>query len=374
MHPILAHRRRLTLYLWAWLPVGFLLAVLAVVSGPGAVPGAAGEGLGWWLALALTVPPTVAYGLLNLSSWYLCRTLPLGSLRPGEENPSVLRLGLAHLLAAGLSTFMWLVLGVLWARLLALLPWPSGLAAAPETFAALFPLFVAAGVLLYLLAAAVHYLLMAFEASRAAEARALESRVLAREAELRALRAQINPHFLFNSLNSISARIGSNPPAARHMCISLADFFRGSLQAGAREAVTLGEELALAERYLEIEEARYGERLRLRREVDPDALQLTVPPLILQPLVENAVGHGIAHLLEGGEIRLTVEQRPEAVVIAVHNPRDPDAPPSRGAGIGQNNVRNRLERRYGDGAWLAVSATVDAYRAEVHIPREGVSR
>src|SRR3989442_11676468 len=106
-------------------------------------------------------------------------------------------------------------------------------------------------------------MILALEASHAAERHALESQLSPREAELRALRAQLNPHFLFNSLNSINALVGADPEAARRMCERLGDFLRRTLALGARDAVTLGEELALVDRYLDIEQVRFGSRLRV---------------------------------------------------------------------------------------------------------------
>ena len=119
--------------------------------------------------------------------------------------------------------------------------------------------------LLFLLALAVHYVLIAFEAAREAERRQLELEVLTRDAELRALRAQIDPHFLYNSLNSISALTGSDAPGARRMCLLLGEFLRDTLDVGARQRIPLADELALAERFLSIEQVRFGSRLRVER-------------------------------------------------------------------------------------------------------------
>ena len=127
------------------------------------------------------------------------------------------------------------------------------------------------GVALFLLTAALNYLLMALGASQAAERRALQFEISSREAELRALRAQIHPHFLFNSLNSINALIAARPEEARRLCVGLADFLRRSLTFGSREAITLAEELALAERLLSIEKVRFGERLSHVIEADDEA-------------------------------------------------------------------------------------------------------
>ena len=171
----------------------------------------------------------------------------------------------------------------------------------------------------------------------------LETEVTAREAELRALRAQLNPHFLFNSLNSINALVGSDPEAARRMCEGLGDFLRRTLALGSRDAVSLGEELALVERYLGIEQVRFGERLRVERAVDPDAAACQVPPLLLQPLVENAIKHGIQDCLDGGAIRIEARREGGLLRVVVENPVDDEAPSRRGEGVGLENVRRRLE-------------------------------
>ena len=184
------------------------------------------------------------------------------------------------------------------------------------------------GALLFWLAAACHYLLIAFEASRDAETRAIELDLLAREAELRALRAQIDPHFIFNSLHSISALTASDPAAARRMCLLLADFLRETLRLGSNSRITLADELALAERFLAIEQVRLGARLQVTRETDPAGGDCLVPPLLLQPLVENAVVHGIAQLVEGGTIRLAATRDG---FDADHHAREPLRPRSRAA-------------------------------------------
>ena len=159
--------------------------------------------------------------------------------------------------------------------------------------------------MLYLFAAALHYLLIAFERSRHAETEALQLQILSREAELRALRAQIQPHFLFNSLNSINALVGSRPEEARRVCVLLADFLRRTLVVGTRERVPLSEELSARGRRPALDRARvrFGDRLRYECVVEEGMREWQVPPLVLQPLVENAVTHGIAQCLDGGTVR-----------------------------------------------------------------------
>ena len=242
-------------------------------------------------AHAFAVPLSLVYGFIVLSAWWVCRANPLDGRPPAPRRCSrrswARRCSRAPSGAASARSGRWRS-----TRLAGPGPDRAGI------FAEVLLLF-AVGVPLYLLSAIVHYLFLAFEASHAAERRVLETEVSAREAELRALRAQLNPHFLFNSLNSINALVGSDPEGARRMCERLGDFLRRTLALGARDAVTLGEELELVDRYLAIEQVRFGARLAVERRIGPGAAQCVVPPLLLQPLVENAVKHGVADRVDG---------------------------------------------------------------------------
>jgi LytS/YehU family sensor histidine kinase len=211
-------------------------------------------------------------------------------------------------------------------------------------------------------------MILAFEVSREAERRALQFEIASREAELRALRAQIHPHFLFNSLNSISALIAARPAEARRLCVGLGEFLRRSLTVGSRESIPLAEELDLAEQLLAIEKVRFGDRLCHELKAEDDARACLVPPLLLQPLVENAVTHGIAQLLDGGTIRITAERRETALVLAIENPRDPDSPGRKGAGIGLRNVQRRLAALHGNAATMRVVPEGEKFRVELRLP------
>ena len=159
---------------------------------------------------------------------------------------------------------------------------------------------------------ALHYVLLAIEAARKAA-------VEARDAELRALKAQINPHFLFNSLNSITALTSSDPGRAREMCIRLADFLRSTLGMGERDTVAWHEELNLAQTYLDVEQIRFGSRLQVEMQTAEDCRNCRVPPLLLQPLVENSIRHGIATLTEGGTIRVQSRLHDGQLRVTVEN-------------------------------------------------------
>jgi LytS/YehU family sensor histidine kinase len=196
--------------------------------------------------------------------------------------------------------------------------------------------------------------------------------VLARDSELKALKAQINPHFLFNSLHSISALTAIDAAKAREMCIVLADFLRATLGMGEKTLIPLRDELFLVHSFLSVEKVRFGSRLKLEEQIEPEALECLVPPLLLQPLVENAIAHGISNLTEGGWIRIGISCRdgPGDLVILVENNFDPDMPPRRGTGTGLRNVRQRLDARYGKQATFEAYSKESCFRVELNLPAE----
>ena len=164
------------------------------------------------------------------------------------------------------------------------------------------------------------------------------------EAELRALRAQIHPHFLFNTLNSIASLISTDPGIAEDVTTRLAELFRYTLQASDRETSPLGDELDFVHNYLEIERARFGDRLRVRESLEPGLAAVAVPGLLLQPLVENAVHHAVSTRGEGATLELTVRRDGDRLLLEVADdgPGIQNAPPSDGAGFGLHSVRERL--------------------------------
>jgi two-component system, LytTR family, sensor kinase len=182
---------------------------------------------------------------------------------------------------------------------------------------------------------------------------------LARDAQLRALRAQMNPHFLFNSLNSVRSLITENPERAASMVTGLSDILRYSLASDRRETVPFADELGVIEEYLAVERVRFEDRLRVERTIDPRAASLLVPPLIVQTLVENAVKHGISATREGGLVRLDVrvlDGRLEVVVRSTGRFQ----PATDGGGFGLRNAIERLQLLYGERASLTVEGETGA--------------
>jgi len=344
MHPILASPARLLLYLLAWIPVGALLCLVARGSG----------GMSWRDTAVVVTPACLVFAFACLSPFYTCRAqLAAGKL----SLPGLPGMALAYAMAAAAGGL--LLVGI--TRVTA-----SALQKAAPAWPPLFGL----GMLVYLLSVGSHLAGLAVDASHRAERRAAEAQTLAREAELQALRIQLNPHFLFNSLHSISALATQDGARARQMCVLLADFLRGSLRLGALESIALRDELALARNYLEVERVRFSERLRVETELEPGCEDCLVPALLLQPLVENAVKHGIAGLVEGGAIRLAARRSGSDVTITLENPFDPETPARRNLGLGLAHVEKRLRARYGSGARFDAGARDSVYRVVLRLPCE----
>lgn len=351
MHPILKRRSRLLLYIAVWVVFGMLIAVVLIYGGRAPTK--------WSLQFA--VPLAVLLGMQSLSFWYLVQAMP-----PGET--PIARMAAIWFGAGVISLLLWLAASYAWALWL-LAPGEQYPAAAMGTI----PLLIFAGAIGMSLAVLGHYLAGAFQRSRNAERHALELQVLAREAELKSLRAQLDPHFLFNSLNSVAALIGHDAKAARQMCFLMAQFFRKSLTLAREQSIPLEEEISLAETFLAIERVRFGDRLRCRFEISEEVRAVRVPPLVLQPLVENAVHHGVAHMLEGGEVCVRARRTEGLLQIVVENPCDPDRPPSRGTGVGIVNVRSRIETLCGHRASVDVDAKENHFRVSILLPATGTT-
>jgi len=195
-----------------------------------------------------------------------------------------------------------------------------------------------------------------------------------KEAELRALKSQINPHFIFNSLNSLRGLIDENPDRARQAVTQLANLLRYSLQSGHLETVPFEDELRTVNDYLALEQVRHEERLRVRLEIAPGALAWAVPPMLLQTLVENAVKYGIAPRREGGEIVIAARCERGQLRLQVTNPGTLSANGG-STGVGLRNAAERLQLLFGARATLNLREDpTGRVVAEVVLPEEGAAK
>jgi hypothetical protein len=202
---------------------------------------------------------------------------------------------------------------------------------------------------------------------RERQAAALEARLLA--ARLEALRMQLHPHFLFNTLNAISTLVHKDPHAADEMIANLSELLRATLDSSSQE-VTLRRELEFLDRYLEIQQTRFGDRLRVEKEVDAGALDGLVPALILQPIVENAVRHGIEPAPIPGSVRIAVRREGASLKLRVADSGGgPRAKSGSEPGIGLANTRARLQTLYGEAASLTfTSGSEPGFAVEILLP------
>jgi len=339
MHPIFRSRTGWLTYLAIWIQMGAMLGFVLSIFGK----------LRFLDGIILTLPVTILLAIVCLSPWYTCRALPLNRV----PFPRVV---LSHVVAAGLaSSLVMAVVQILFGIGARFSPSLAG------RLGSVTPVLAGTVFLFFLLSIALHYVMISVESSKQAE-------ILSREAELKALKAQVNPHFLFNSLNSISALTTVDPKRAREMCIRLSDFLRISLRLGEKSSIPFGEELSLASSYLDVEQIRFGSRLRVQNHFDPATAACEVPPLLVQPLVENAIKHGIASLTDGGEILMSARVDNQRLRFSIENAFDPDAPAMRKSGFGLVNVRSRLSARYGAAARLDIQVENNVYKVVMTLP------
>ncbi len=193
---------------------------------------------------------------------------------------------------------------------------------------------------------------------------------LSRDAELANLRQQLQPHFLFNSLNSISALVSSQPERARTMIQQLSDFLRGTLKKDDKQLVTLQDELSHLQLYLDIEKVRFGHRLETNIRASDESLQLTLPSLLLQPIVENAIKFGLYDTLEKIEISITAIVENKNLIVEIKNPFDPTtASPKKGTGFGLQSVHRRLYLVYAQGDLLQARQEEKTFITTLKIPQ-----
>ena len=337
-----------------WVAYGLLGGVLSVVFGkfqPIIVP------------IEIIVAGTMLLGS-HLLRLYLRRhgwtRLPLAALLP--------RLFVAHL---GIAVASQVIIGLLVTALLFVIhspnygkgfPWLQYVGYAANTFFVLW------------LWSAAYFSLHYFDNLRQAEIDKWKLTAAVRDAEMRTLKAQINPHFLFNGLNNIRALVLENPTRAREMMTHLSDLLRYSLQLNTREQVPLARELEIVAHYLTLESLQLEERLHYTLDVAPAALEVLLPPMTLQLLVENAIKHGIAPRPGGGGVHLSAQlETPGQVLITVRNPGryqpNPTAPDH--TGVGLPNAHERLQLLFGPAASLRIGNDArqpDTVTAELRLP------
>ncbi len=300
------------------------------------------------------------------------------SLRPLIHRWGWKQLGWAALVPRALTTsivmsLIWSAAGFAYIYLVVCEAWTSKYS---PVFA--ISISVVNGIVTFVAWLCLYFVYHAFERMRVMQVEQLRLAANVKEAELRALKSQVNPHFLFNSLNSLRALIDEDAPRARESVTRLANMLRYSLQSGQQETVAFDEELRIVQDYLALEQIRHESRLQVRWEIENEAALrfLPIPPMLLQTLVENAVKYGISARREGGEITIAARVDGAALHLRVTNPGDLSPPASAAAaragsstGVGLRNAAERLKLVFGDRASIQLLAEpAGCVTADVYIP------
>lgn len=325
-HPITGNRRSVLIYSIVWLVMAAL------------------QGMMYWyfLEFSLSVVITDAlfsnllFGFLGLLAWYPTRYIPFQRQTPVYSI-------LAHVVAGLLVLFIWVLvtMGVLDAVFSSQSEYIEFLNTSLVWRAVL-------GGLIYLVLVLIYYLVSNNQKLQERAQQEERLRNLVRDTELNLLKSQLNPHFLFNSLNSIASLTMSNPDEARDMIIRLSDFLRYSLKHRENEYVPLKEELGRMKDYLAIEKIRFGEKLQYVFNINGECEDFPVPTMIFQPLFENAIRHSVYESVEPVTIHFKCSPDNEFMRTVIFNDYDSQLPTKKGTGLGLNNVRQRVNLAYQD--------------------------
>jgi sensor histidine kinase YesM len=230
------------------------------------------------------------------------------------------------------------------------------------------PWRLASGLFFYALTVLVYYLIISYRNLQDKIQNELELKALVKETELSMLKSQINPHFLFNSLNSISSLTITNPAKAQEMIIKLSEFLRHSISHKEEQMVPLHDEIEHIMRYLEIEKIRFGDRLHYDFTIDGACGNFPLPSMILQPIFENAIKHGVYESTEEVTIRFICQPVTNGMLMKISNNYDPQSPPRKGNRMGIKNIVNRLKLIYQSDDLLKISKGEKTFEVELFLP------
>lgn len=345
-HPVLQNRKRLIIWWIAWL---FL---------------ASGQILLFYFAYGrfeITSVPDTLLSLFILSVLILSLWYPFSYV--SRELTKIHLLIFKLILAGAISiAFSILITRMVIQSVL------SGIVLYDEFWKSTLPYRAGISVFIYILAVLTYYLFINLSNLSDKKAREAKLESLVRETELKMLRSQINPHFLFNSLNSVSSLTLTRPEKAREMVIKLSEFMRYALSEKEEQEVTLRDELKSLRLYFDIEKIRFGDKLLTEENIDPWCLNLKLPVMILQPLYENAIKHGVYESTGTVTIKTEVKKSGDYMLITISNNYESSSLSRVGTGTGLINVERRLSLFYGDEAMIKTSAENNVFKVTLFIP------
>lgn len=316
----------------------------------------------WLTAFVQFLPWYFLLLFFSISNVYLCQRLPL------DKTPG-LALTLVQGLAACITIGLWLTAGWGWNLLLMQMGFSdSGFLL--EGLLAYHSLF---GLLVYGVWVMLHYTFLGATQQQGQNTRQLEQQLMIKSIELQSLKATVHPHFMYNSLNMLANLSQSAPEQIHPLCVQMSEFLRYSVSHGKKSAVTLGEEIKHAQNYLAIEHARFGDRLNISYDCEQADLNCPTLPLLLFPLVENAIKHGAGSQLDKAFIRIRIRNHEQWIDCEIENSFDPDGIKP-GTGHGLSNTRRRLIANYGDDAKLVTRRDDHCFHVHLTLPPLPVAR
>lgn len=343
--------------LWIWIPVAWLvLGALYALPMRAAVL----DAISYRQALARGLTHVVPVALASIVMWLVTGIMTW----PPRHR---WRFFAAHVVMAAAFGFLWLAIDT------SIIAWTTGLPIALEIVRVFAGFQVLDGVILYASIVSVSYVIRIGRRLRDQEARAARAETLRMRAELAAIRGRLNPHFLFNTLHTLTALVRRDPETAEHALERFGDMLRYVLDVkrSAREDVSLGDELQFVRDYLSLEQLRLGDRLHAVERVDPETLDCRIPSLTLQPLVENAIKYGVAHRAKGGRLEVAATFEGDTLVLEVRDdgPGAPANVQDAAQGMGLRAVRQALETRYAGRANFAVTtAPGEGFAVVISLP------
>jgi two-component system LytT family sensor kinase len=294
-------------------------------------------------------------GILGVAIWYVVRY-------NDPEKSAVIQILVSHLAAALVFTSLWLLASGIIVKILI-----NNTLYDHYLYSKIAERSIA-GIIFYTLLVSVYYIYVYSQHNREKQLREAEWQNQIRKAQLSALKSQINPHFLFNSLNSVASLTLSNPEKAHEMVIALSEFMRYSLRSPKDDMVTLEVELRNIGLYLQIEKIRFGSNLQYRFDVDEECNHHPIPNLILQPVFENAIKYGIYESSSPLDIILEARKFHGRMQIKVINDFDPESFPIKGEGVGLANINDRLRLLYGSSRLLTIERGETRFSVAMDIP------
>ncbi len=346
-HPILNKAWKLTIYILLWGLAGTMYFLI----------------LNRYFLIDLHIAAKESFihaallGLLNIGTWYFIKYNRF-------EEKSFLNILFYFLVSCFVILGIWILSAGIFMEIIILNKQTYG-----KFFFQTLTLKIGFGLVLYFSMTLLYYLLIYYQKNKENIVRKTELTSMLNALELSNLKSQINPHFLFNSLNSISSQIYSNPVEAHESIVKLSDYFRYSLSTGEKMFTTLREELDNVNRYLDIEKIRFSDKMIVVKEIDETCLNFNVPVMLLQPVFENAVKHGVYESTEQVLIKVNIVNYSDFFSIIVSNNFDPDITRKKGTSTGLKNIRRRLNFIYKREDLLYISQTNNTFEVKILLPK-----